>query len=101
MELSNVIKGHIVTEKAERQKTSARTYTLVIDQGATKIDVKKALKKFYDVEVESVRVHLVRPKTRTFGTKGAQMEKRHRSKRAMVTLSTKSKTLDLSTLKTA
>jgi large subunit ribosomal protein L23 len=99
MDLSRVIKGQIVTEKAERQKV-ARTYTLLIDQGATKIDVRNALKKYYDVEVTSVRVHLIRPKTRSFGA-AKQMEKRHRSKRAIVTLAEKSKTLDLATLKTA
>lgn len=100
MDLSRVIKGQIVTEKAERQKV-ARTYTLLVDQGATKVDVRNALEKFYDVQVSSVRVHLVRPKTRSFGMRGREMEKRHRSKRAIVTLAEKSKTLDLATLKTS
>ena len=50
MQLTSVIIGPVVTEKAERQKTMG-TYTIVVHPAATKIDVKNALRKFYDVEV--------------------------------------------------
>ena len=98
MELSNVIIGQVMTEKAEALK-GAKTYTLHITQHATKVDVKNALKKYYDVEVVSVRIILTRPKTRQMGGRGT-MEKRHRMKKALITLSKKSKTLDLATFKT-
>lgn len=99
MDLSRVIHGPIVTEKAERQKADAnRTYTLRVDQNATKIDVKNALKRFYDVDATSVRVMRVRPKFRTFGRR-TQMQKRHRFKKVMVTLAAKSKALDLTAFK--
>ena len=98
MELSNVIIGQVMTEKAEALK-GAKTYTLHIAQHATKVDVKNALKKYYDVEVTSVRIILTRPKTRQMGGRGT-MEKRHRMKKALITLSKKSKTLDLATFKT-
>lgn len=99
MELSSVIIGPVVTEKAERLKLEG-TYVFKVDQSATKIDVKNALRRYYDVDVASVRVLRTRPKVRQLG-QGSTLEKRHRSKRMIVRLSKKSKTLDLSTFRTA
>ncbi len=99
MHLSSVIIGPVVTEKAERLKTQG-TYVLKVDQNATKIDVKNALRKFYDVDVASVNVLRVRPKTRELG-QGRMLEKRHRSKRMIVRLAKKSKKLDFSAFRTA
>jgi len=100
MELTSVIIGPVVTEKAERLKASAGTYTLTVDQNATKIDVKNALRRFYDVEIDGIRVLRTRPKTRDMG-QGRSIEKRHRTKRMIVRLTKKSKKLDLSTFRTA
>ena len=97
MEIANVIIGQVVTEKSERVKPGG-TYTLQVAPQATKVDVRNALRKFYDVEVASVRVLRVGPKKRTIG-RGRTMEKRHRSKRALVTLRDKSKLLDLTSFK--
>lgn len=97
MHLSTIIIGPVVTEKAEALKMQ-KTYVLQVRSEATKIDVKNALKQFYDVDVDSVRVLRTRPKVRLLG-QGRTLEKRHRTKRMMVTLSKKSKALDLSTLR--
>ncbi len=94
MDLSSVIIGPVVTEKAERLKL-AQTYVIRVKNDATKIDVKNALRRFYDVEVASVRVLRTVPKTRVVG-QGTIMEKRHRQKRMIVRLTKKSKALDLS-----
>lgn len=95
MELSHVIIGSIVTEKAERQKTEGdHTYTLRVAPTATKIEIKKALEQFFNVEVASVRVMKVQPKTRSLG-EGKSMEKRHAFRKAFVTLRADSKALDL------
>jgi ribosomal protein L23 len=102
MDLSRVIIGPVVTEKAERQKadgTPARSYTLWVTMPATKIEVKQALKKFYDVDAGSVRVMRTRAKNRQLG-QGKQMEKRHAGKKVMVTLKQKSKALDLAAFQT-
>jgi large subunit ribosomal protein L23 len=93
MQLSSVIIGPVVTEKAERLKTLG-TYTIKVHNQATKVDVKNALRKFYDVEVASIRVLRTRPKSRT-GQRGEEIEKRHRSKRMIIRLGKKSKALDL------
>ncbi|MBT3293567.1 50S ribosomal protein L23 [Candidatus Peregrinibacteria bacterium] len=96
MDLSRIILGTVTTEKAERMKIKdKRVVTLNVALKATKIDVKNALKKFYDVDVESVRVMRVPPKVRSIG-RGKVMEKRHRAKKVMITLKPKSKALDIS-----
>lgn len=102
MELTRVILGPVVTEKAERLKLSPehRTYTLRIANDATKVDVKNALEKFYGVEVTSVRMLRVPAKSRPL-TQHAAMEKRHSFKKMMVTLAKKSKALDLSAFELA
>ncbi len=91
--------GPVVTEKAERLKALG-TYTIKVSLGATKIDVKNALRKYYDVEVASIRVLRTNPKHRMVG-QGTVMEKRHRSKRMIIRLHKKSKALDLSTFRTS
>jgi ribosomal protein L23 len=99
MELSRVIVGPVVTEKAERQKT-AGIYTMIVRAEASKVDVKNALRKFFDADAVSVRVLRTRPKWRDLGA-GRTMEKRHREKRVIVRLKKGSKPLDLATFKTA
>ncbi|MDA1209047.1 MAG: 50S ribosomal protein L23 [bacterium] len=99
MDLTRVIVGPVVTEKSERMKTAnKRVYTLRVDNNATKIDVKTALKHFYDVEAASVRIMRTTGKVRRFGRSGV-MQKRHPFKKVMVTLSAKSKALDLTSFK--
>jgi len=97
MELSRVILGPVTTEKSERLKTD-RTYTVRVAPSATRIEVKQALESFYDVDVTSVRMMQVREKSRMVGA-GRSLTKRHKQKRALVTLAPKSKTLDLSQFK--
>lgn len=97
MDLSRVIVGNIVTEKSERLKTE-RSYTLKVLPSATKIDVLNALKNYYDVDVTSVRMMRVGGKSRSVGPYRT-FTKRHRFKKAIVTLDPKSKTLDLAQFK--
>ncbi len=99
MHLSSVIIGPIVTEKAEKLKLE-RKYVIRVKPEATKIDVKNALKKHYDIEIDSVRVLRTVPKTRIVG-QGKIMEKRHRQKRMIVTLTKKSRPLDLANFQLA
>jgi len=94
MDLSRVIIGSIVTEKAERLKVQ-KTYTLRVASDATKIDVRNALKKFYDIEVSSVRSMRTTTKTRSAGA----IVKRQPFKKMLVTLAKDSKQLDISAFK--
>ena len=97
MELSKVIIGSVATEKAERLKTD-KTYTLHVAPRSNKVEIKAALKKYWDVDVDKVRIVNVGPKIRLMGRSTA-MEKRHPYKKAIVKLTTDSKLLDLGSLK--
>ncbi len=97
MDLSRIIIGQVMTEKAERQK-AVRSVTLRVDPAATKVDVKNALKRYFDVEATSVRVQRVGGKSRELGA-GRQMQKRAPYKKMTVTLHPKSKQLDLAQFK--
>lgn len=97
MQLSSIILGQVFTEKSERLKMD-RCYALKVHPDATKIDVKNALKKFFDVDVASVRVMRTGSKSRSLNN-GKTMTKRHPSKKVMVTLTEKSDALDLAKFK--
>ena len=106
MDLARVIIGPVVTEKAERlkagggsPKSGTQMHTLWIVPGATKIEVKNALKRYYGVDAASVRVMRTRAKTRMLG-RGIEMEKRHAGKKVIVTLAKDSKELDLAAFQT-
>lgn len=99
MELTRVIVGPVVTEKSERLKLD-RTYIVQVAPEATKIDVKNALKKYYDVDAVSVRAMRIRKKTREVGA-GKEIVKRHPSKRMIVTISKDSKAFDIVSFKAA
>lgn len=98
MDLSQVIVGPVVTEKAERLKGVNRTYTLRVATKATKIDVINALRKYYDVDARNVRVMRMPSKVRLVG-RGKFLTKRKAFKKVMVTLSEKSKPLDVTSIK--
>lgn len=98
MDLTRVILGEVVTEKAERLK-SAKVHTLRVHASATKVDVGNALRRYFGVDPLSIRILHVRPKTRLVN-RGRTIEKRHASKRALVTLAPKSKSLDLTAFTT-
>ncbi|MFH0851516.1 MAG: 50S ribosomal protein L23 [Candidatus Peregrinibacteria bacterium] len=101
MDYSRTILGPVVTEKAERLKAADRhAYTLWVDKSATKVDVKAALEHFYDIDVASVRVMRTLSKSRSFGA-AQTMVKRAAMKKVIVTLKSKSKSLDLVSFKHA
>jgi large subunit ribosomal protein L23 len=72
-------------------------YAVEIDSRATKIDVKKAIKEIYDVEISDVRVVSVREKFK-FLKKGVAM-KRKPSKKAYITLKDEKAKIDFTITK--
>jgi ribosomal protein L23 len=94
MNLTEVIIGTVSTEKAERLKGN-RTHMLHVHPKATKIDVSNALRKYYNVESQKVRIIKVRAKKRLIA-RGRFIQKRDPVKRALVTLSASSKPFDIS-----
>ncbi len=98
MDLAAVILGPITTEKSERVKAN-RTYMMKVHPKATKVDVKAALRTYWDCEISSVRVQKVRGKFRLFG-RGNRLQKRDPYKKAIVTLHADAKPLDLAAFRT-
>ncbi len=108
MDLTRVIIGPVVTEKAERQKAGRSTgsaqaathvYSVKVTPKANKIDIRRAVESLYGVEVAAVRIIKIQPKTRELSAHST-MEKRHSGKKALLTLKKGSKALDLTSIDT-
>jgi large subunit ribosomal protein L23 len=54
MDIKNIIKKPIVTEKASILKEKSNKYTFVVDKGANKFQIKQAVESLFNVRVESV-----------------------------------------------
>jgi len=67
-----IIKRPIITEKAT-QLADQRVYVFEVDRRANKIEIKKAIERIYNVEVEKVRTVNMKPK---YGRWGRRVVKR-------------------------
>lgn len=54
MDIRNIIKKPIVTEKASILKEKNNKYTFVVDKEANKFQIKQAVESLFNVKVESV-----------------------------------------------
>ena len=55
MKKHNVVKAPLITEKGTYVSEKARQLVFVVDLHATKHDIRQAVEKMFDVEVEAVR----------------------------------------------
>jgi large subunit ribosomal protein L23 len=62
MNLYQVLKRPILTEKSNVLRDTENKYVFEIDQDATKLDVRRALKKIFDVDAVDVRTLILRGK---------------------------------------
>lgn len=92
MSVFSIIKKPVVTEKSQKAEL-AGVYTVIIDQSATKIDVRNAFETLYGVEVEKVNIIKVRRKIRVAGRGGAAVKRKEQVK-ALVTLAKGSRLAD-------
>jgi large subunit ribosomal protein L23 len=83
MDLNQVIKGPLITEKLDKAREKQRQYSFVVDRKATKLDVARAVTSQFKVTVEGVRTLVMRGKIKRVGT---SMGKRSNFKKAFVTL---------------
>ena len=51
----DVILGPVVTEKTSGQMEARNVYTFIVDGGANKIEIGKAIERLWDVTVKDVR----------------------------------------------
>jgi large subunit ribosomal protein L23 len=87
-----VIKKALTTEKSSKLQENGQ-YSFIVSRRATKIDVKKAVKKIYGADAKEVKMMLTPPKSRLVA-RGRMWTKRPIQKKALVTLKD-GKTLDL------
>ena len=83
MEMKDILIRPIVTEKSTTHLGTEQTYAFEVGLDANKVQVKRAVEKFYDVSVSNVRTIVVRGKVKRFGRHHA---KRSNWKKAYVTL---------------
>jgi large subunit ribosomal protein L23 len=83
MDINQVIKGPLITEKLDKARETQRQYSFVVDRKATKLDVARAVTTQFKVTVENVRTLVMRGKIKRVGT---SMGKRSNFKKAFVTL---------------
>jgi large subunit ribosomal protein L23 len=79
----DVVKRPLITEKAERNREAARQYAFEVHREATKIQVKQAVEKLFNVHVLAVRTAIARGKTKRVGR---NIGRRPNWKKAFVTL---------------
>lgn len=82
MKKYDIIKGPIITEKSS-EIAKNNQITLSVDTKANKIEIKDAVEKLFNVEVESVNTINVRPKKKRVGRYPGKTNK---VKKAIVTL---------------
>ena len=95
MLLTDVLLAPVQTEKTVKVLTGK--YVFLIAPGASKEDVKLAIKEFYGSDVEKVNIIKLPAKTRMIG-RGTEALKRAAQKKAVVTLK-EGQTLDFNAFK--
>lgn len=83
MNINQVIKGPLITEKLDKAREKHRQYSFIVNRDATKLDVARAVSTLFKVTVEDVRTAVVRGKIKRIGT---SIGKRPNFKKAFVTL---------------
>jgi large subunit ribosomal protein L23 len=81
--INDVIKGPLITEKLDKAREQFRQYSFIVDRKATKYDVARAVETLFKVSVEGVRTNIVRGKSKRVGRSIGQ---RPNFKKAVVTL---------------
>ncbi len=83
MNLTDIIKGPIITEKLDKARENFHQYSFLVDRQANKTEIRHAVEKLFKVNVTDVRTAIVRGKTKRVGK---NIGKRPNWKRAVITL---------------
>ncbi|AKL98674.1 50S ribosomal protein L23 [Endomicrobium proavitum] len=67
MDIRNIIKRPIVTEKAAVLKEADNKYTFVVDRNANKFQIKQAVETLFNVKVENVHTANYAGKSKRMG----------------------------------
>lgn len=83
MDLYQIIKKPIISEKAVEKQNSLNVYSFVVDRKANKLDIRRAIEKLFKVNVLSVNTSIVRGKLKRVGR---NVGKKPNFKKALVAL---------------
>ncbi|MCB4792628.1 MAG: 50S ribosomal protein L23 [Elusimicrobia bacterium] len=67
MDIRQIIKKPLITEKATNLKENENKYLFMVDKAATKGQIREAIEKLFKVEVENVHTLVVPGKLRRMG----------------------------------
>lgn len=81
--LHQILKKPLITEKSTLQKETVNVVSFEVGRDASKIEVRQAVEKAFDVKVKDVNTMVVAGKTKRFGR---NVGKRSTWKKAYVTL---------------
>ena len=81
--IQEVVKRPLITEKAERNRAEGHQFAFEVHRDATKIQVKQAVEKLFNVHVLAVRTAVIRGKNKRVGRSSGR---RPNWKKAFVTL---------------
>lgn len=97
MKPSDVLIKPILSEKANKQSEKMNRYTFVVARKANKLEIKKAVESFYNVQVEEVNTMVMPSKLKAKYTKaGFIVGRKPAKKKAIVTIA-EGETIDLYT----
>jgi large subunit ribosomal protein L23 len=74
MKAAEILIKPVLTEKANAQMESNRRYSFVVDRRANKLEVKKAVESFYNVNVIEVNTAVVPGKQKNRMTKSGLLQ---------------------------
>ena len=94
MNIHEVIRGPVVTEKYDRVREVQNAYAFEVDRRASKDEIKAAVKTLFGVDPVGVRTQIVRGKNKRVGR---SIGRRPNWKKAIVTLK-EGQAIDLFTL---
>lgn len=94
MNIHEVIRGPLVTEKLDKQRETLNQFGFEVDRRATKDEIKMAMKTLFGVDAIEIRTAVVRGKNKRVGRSAGR---RANWKKAIVTLK-EGQTIDLFTL---
>ncbi len=69
MNIYDIIKKPIVTEKSEMIRRQNNEYTFEVDKRANKLEIRNAVEKIFNVKVERVNTLNIKPTTKRYGMK--------------------------------
>ncbi len=83
LSVQDVVKRPLITEKAERNREAAHQYAFEVHREASKVQVKHAVERLFNVHVLAVRTAIARGKVKRVGR---NVGRRPNWKKAFVTL---------------